>query len=113
MFHPSSDTTIVVANSSETGLEGTNLTEAICAIILAAPGNIMTDIIINFELIPLTAGQCYTRVSMVDFVILVHFYDHNYDNYELSCDNYELCASDCNFQFNCSVFPLPQTPVTM
>ncbi len=50
------------------GLEGTNLTETICAMLSAAPGNIMTDIIVNFELIPLTAGQCYTRVSMVDLL---------------------------------------------
>ncbi len=52
----------MVANSSETGLEG-NLTEAICAMLLAAPGIIETDIIVKFELIPDTAGQCYTQVS--------------------------------------------------
>ncbi len=58
----------MVANSSKTGLEGTSLTEAICAMLSAAPGIIETDIIVNFELIPLTAGQCYTRVSMLDLL---------------------------------------------
>ena len=52
----------MVTASTETGLEGTNLTET-CAMLSAAPGNIMTDIIVNFELIPDSAGQCYARVS--------------------------------------------------
>ena len=62
IFHPYSDATVVVTASTETGLEGTNLTET-CAMLSAAPGNIMTDIIVNFELIPDTAGRFYTRVS--------------------------------------------------
>ncbi len=64
----------MVTASTETGLEGTNLTE-ICAMLSAAQ-SILTDIIVNFELIPFSAGQCYTRVSMVDFIILVPFYDY-------------------------------------
>ncbi len=61
---PSSDATVQVAASTEQGLEGTNLAET-CAVLSAAPGIIMTDIIVNFELMSLPvsefhAGQYYT-----------------------------------------------------
>ncbi len=96
-------------------MEGTNLTETICALLSAALGNILTDIVVSFELMPDTGGQCCT-VSMV--LLFISVYDYFIVMHACSILRVTYwplinCIAICSVAHNLMCPPLPQTKVIM